>query len=79
MDNFPLKIDITVANLQYIINVLGARPYSEVALILPALKQQAEMQIAAANAPPPSAEKPAKVKPVPANAANGTARQLLAD
>ncbi len=53
MDNFPLKIDITVANLQYIINVLAARPYSEVALILPALKQQAEAQIAAANAPPP--------------------------
>ncbi len=45
LENKSISIELPIAAWNIIMNALGARPFAEVAELIPAIKQQAEGQL----------------------------------
>jgi len=45
LENKSISIELPIAAWNIVMNALGARPYAEVAELIPAIKQQAEGQL----------------------------------
>ncbi len=51
LENKSISIELPIAAWNIVMNALGARPFAEVAELIPAIKQQAEGQLKEAESP----------------------------
>lgn len=58
MENESISIELPIAAWNIVMNALGARPYAEVAELIPAIKQQAEASLRLAEGQLKEAQEP---------------------